>query len=225
VHNGDAPGVTTFIAAALEDGVGFIVLANADTKDAALVNITLTAAAIAFGSEGSSSSPSAASRRSKLPRHASLTARADGSGETLAPPNVNSQVGTYYNPGYGSMELCSVNSTSTFCTGIVADFFTIDKTINSTTPDLFAAWPALLSTHLRFVYHGNDSYIMYIGFVYPEGYGKNTSSFGTPIFYATTEFVEENGKVVGFGWNTFANAVERTGSLEETFDVYFNKVA
>ena len=70
-HNGEAPGVSTAIGAAVEDGIGIIVLANTDSWATLILDIILVAAAKAFGFADTSSSlpdnQSTVSRRSKLP--------------------------------------------------------------------------------------------------------------------------------------------------------------
>ena len=219
--------MSTFIACALEDGIGIIALANADSKDTALLNITDAAAAIAFGI-GGASSPTAnqptTSRRSKLPRRASLMARGDDGGAP-APSDVDLLTGTYYNAGYGSGELCSVRSSSPSCKSVLDAFHATDPSLSPNSPDLFGSWVTLLSTHVRFTYTNDSQYLIYIGSIYPEGYGKNTTPFSTLDSSATAEFVVENGKVSGFGWNDLGNGGKRAGSVEETSDVWFAKVA
>jgi hypothetical protein len=221
-HYGDAPGLSTYIGAALEDRIGIVVLVNAESKYTVIQNITTAAAAIAFGSADSSSpqtNQSTASRRSKQSRHASLTARAHD-GDAPAPSDVDLLTGTYFNAGYGSGELCSVRSSSPSCKSVLDAFHAIDPSLSANSPDLFASWITLLSTHVRFT--ANDSqYLIDIGSIYPEGYGKNTTPFSTLAPGATAEFVVENENVVGFGWNDISDGVKRAGSVEETSDVWF----
>ena len=219
--------MTTYIGAALEDLIGIIVLANADSKDTAILNITTVAAAIAFGSPDPYSPPtnlSTASRRSEQPRHASVTARGYDGG-TPAPSDVDLLTGTYYNAGYGTGELCSVRSASPSCKNVLDAFHAIDPSLAPNSPDLFASWITLLSTHVRFAHTNDSQYLIYIGSIYAEGYGKNTTPFSTLDSSATAEFVVENGKVSGFGWNDLGDGGKRAGSVEETSDVWFAKVA
>ena len=221
--------MTAYIAAALEDGIGIVVLANADSEDTPVLNIIVAAAEKAFGSANSSSSSSPAnqssiSRRSKLPRHVGVTARADNSG-TGTPPDVDLLAGAYYNAGYGTPVLCSVRSSSPPCGSVMDAFRAVDPTLssNSTSNDLFASWETPLSTHIRFTYTNDSQYLINIESVYPEGYGKNSTPFWTVFPSATAEFVVENGTVVGFGWNDINDDVKREGSVEETADVWFVK--
>jgi hypothetical protein len=167
--------VSTAIGAALEDGIGIIVLTNADSMAEPISNIILRAAEKAFGLENSSSSSSTtATRRSKLPvpRHAGVTARVyDGL------PHID-LTGTYYNAGYGTGVLCSVHSSSPSCKSVLDAFRSIDPSL-STSTDLFASWETLLSTHLRFTHTNDSKYLISAGSIYPQGYGKNTTAFST----------------------------------------------
>jgi hypothetical protein len=218
--------VSTAIGAALQDGIGIIVLTNADSMAEPISNIILRAAEKAFGLENSSSSSPAnqsttATRRSNLPvpRHDGVTARVDH-----GPPHID-LTGTYYNAGYGTGVLCSVHSTSPSCESVLDAFRSIDPSL-STSTDLFASWETLLSTHLRFTYTNDSKYLISAGAIYPQGYGKNTTAFSTLRPIATAEFVVENEKVVGFGWDNIGDDgdVKQSGSaVEETSEVWFVK--
>jgi len=220
--------VSTAVAAALEDGIGIIALTNADSKAEPIVDIILKVAEKAFGFGNSSppaNSPTTVTRRSDLlvPRRAGVTAHANE-----GPPGVD-LTGTYYNAGYGTGVLCSVHSSSPSCHGVLDAFRTIDPSLtpNSNSTDLFASWVTLLSTHIRFK-HANDSqYLISTGSIYPKGYGKNTTAFSTLAPYATAEFVVENKKVVGFGWDNMVDGggLRQAGSVEETSEVWFVKQA
>ncbi|KAF8495154.1 beta-lactamase/transpeptidase-like protein [Russula emetica] len=231
-HPGGAPGVSTIVAAALEDGIGIVALTNADTKADPILNIVLEAAEKAFGSGNSSSSPSSSStvtRRSNvlLPRHdAGVTPRADDHDVDLT--------GIYYNAGYGTGVLCSVHSTSPSCKSVLDAFRSVDPSSlspNSTSTDLFASWVTLFSTHIRFTYYTNNNshyYLISAGSIYPQGYGKNLTAFSALVPVATAEFVVENKEVVGFGWNNIIDGgggVQPSGSVEETSEVWFVKQA
>jgi hypothetical protein len=222
--------VSTIVAAALEDGIGIVVLTNADTKADPIQNIILKAAEKVLGSQNSSSpsnSPPAATtvmRRSnlQLPRHAGVTPRADSDGVDLT--------GTYYNAGYGTGVLCSVYSTSPSCKSVLDAFHSIDPSVStkSTSADLFASWVTLFSTHIRFTYTNNSNYLISAGSIYPQGYGKNTTAFSTLVPVAMAEFVvKDDGKVVGFGWDNIVDdgGMKRLGSVEETSEVWFVKQA
>ncbi|KAH9991460.1 hypothetical protein BJV77DRAFT_1007583 [Russula vinacea] len=114
---------------------------------------------------------------------------------------------------YGSGELCSVRSSSPSCKSVLDAFHAIDPSLAPNSPDLFASWITLLSTHVRFAYTNDSQYLIYIGSIYAEGYGKNTTPFSTL------------DSVSGFGWNDLGDGGKRAGSVEETSDVWFAKVA
>lgn len=209
--------MSTAIFAALEDGIGIIVLVNADSKGEPIIDIVLEA--FGFGNS-STSSPSVTRRSGLLPRHAGVTARVDD-----GPPHVD-LTGTYYNAGYGTGVLCSVHSSSPSCESVLDAFRSIDPSLsvpNSNSTDLFASWVTPLSTNVRFTYANNSQYLVSIGSIYPQGYGKNSTPFSTLAPSATAEFVVENEKVVGFGWDIIGDDgdVKQSGSVEETSEVWF----
>ena len=224
--------MSTAIGATLEDDIGVIVLTNADSKADPILDIVLEVAEKAFGSENSSSSSSSptnqsttATRRSNLPvpRHAGVTARVDD-----GLPHVD-LTGTYYNAGYGTGVLCSVHSSSPSCESVLGAFRSIDPSLstNSTSTDLFASWFTLLSTHVRFTYTNDSQFLISIGSIYPQGYGKNSTPFSTLAPAAIAKFEVENKKVVGFGWYDIDDDdddnMKREGSVEETSDVWYFK--
>jgi hypothetical protein len=219
--------VSTIVAAAVEDGMGIVALANADTKADAIQDIVSKAAEKAFGcrnflSPSSTPATSTFTRRSNqpLPRHHA----------GVAPRNsdIANLTGTYHNTGYGTGELCSVRSTSPSCKSVLDAFRSIDPSLSptSTSTDLFASWATLFSTHIRFTPTTTNNSLYYLisaGSIYPQGHGKNTTAFSTLGPAATAEFVVENGKAVGFGWNNILDdtGVQRPGSVEETSEVWF----
>ena len=217
-HTGGAPGVSTFIGIAPEDGIAIVALTNADDKDDPIFDIVDKIVEKAFGSENSSSATITRRSNQLTPRHAGLTARGDD-----GPPNVD-LTGTYCNAGYGTGVLCSVHSSSPSCKSVLDAFRSIDPSL-STSTDLFASWVTLFSTHLRFTYTNNGKYSISAGSIFPQGYRKNTTSFSTLAPIATAEFAVENEKVVGFGWNVIGDDgdVMPSGSVEETSEVWFVK--
>jgi hypothetical protein len=138
--------------------------------------------------------------------------------------------GTNNNAGYGTGVLCSVHSTSPSCKSVLDAFRSIDPSSlspKSTSTDLFASWVMLFSTHIRFTHTNDSNYLISAGSIYPQGYGKNTTAFSTLFPVATAEFVVQNGKAVGLGWNNIIDdgGVKRSGSVEETSEVWFVKQA
>jgi hypothetical protein len=182
----------------------------------------------ALGAGNSSNTPPAkrsVTSRSILPRHASagVIARADGTGA----PSYPDPAGTYVSAGYGTLVLCSMHSSSPGCEDVQNYFRAAnDGSVPPNSPDLFTFWDAVWYKHGYFAYTNGSSYSILIGTVYPQGYGKNTTSFSTLGTYATAKFVVENGKVVGFGFNDteiWNLPVPHGGSVKEISQVWFDK--
>jgi hypothetical protein len=217
--------VTSAIVAALEDGIGIVVLVNGDAKDTPILDIILKVSEKAFGSADTSSSPPANqptnSRHSTLPRHTT-----DLMADSAGAPSLD-LAGTYYNPGYGALVLCSVHSTSPSCESVLNDFRTLNNSFSPNTTDLFAYWRTVLTTHVQFTHRYASQYLVSIGTIYPEGYGRNSTPFSTLAPATIAEFTEESGRVVGFGFNETADSdVAHSGqSVEETSQVWFVKEA
>jgi len=223
-HDGGAPGVSTVIGAALEDGLAVIGLANASVKQSYILDIILGVARKAFGlaasSSSSSSSSSPSTNQSTVSRRdlpPDVAARTDGA----VSPSSSDLVGTYFNAGYGTAELCGVESTSPSCQSVLNDFRSIDKSLSANSTDLFASWKTPLSSNILFAPNGTE-YVVFVGSIYPEGYGKNSTPFSTLEAGAIAKFVVENESVIGFGIY-FSPDEEEAGSVEETSDVWFVK--
>ena len=223
--------MSTIVAAAVEDGIGIVALTNADTKADAIQNIVVKAAEKVFGFRNSSS-PSSSMPATTVTRRSNVLLPRRHAGVTPRKQEEEDLTGTYYNAGYGTGVLCSVQSTSPSCKSVLDAFRSIDPSLspNSTSTDLFASWVTLFSTHIRFTYtttNNSHYYLISAGSIYPQGYGKNTKAFSTLVPVATAEFVVENGKAVGFGWNNIIDdvGVPRPGSVEETSEVWFIKQA
>jgi hypothetical protein len=223
LHDGGAPGVSTFVVAAPEDGIGIVVLVNADAKGLSLEEIILGVAEKVFGAGNSSNFPPAdnsITSRSILPRHSGVTARADSAG---TPPYLD-LAGAYHSTGYGTFDLCSVHSTSPSCQSVLDDFRAVTKSISPNSTDLFSSFNTLWSSHAHFTHTNASKYLISLGTIYPEGYGKNSTPFSTLAPATTAQFVVENGKVVGFGFNdSDTSDLTHGGSVEETSQVWFVK--
>jgi hypothetical protein len=216
--------VSTIVAAALEDGIGIVVLVNADTKGLALEKIIVGVAEKAFGAGNSSNSPPAndsITSRSILPRHSGVTARADSAGT----PPYPDLAGTYHSTGYGTVVLCSVESSSPSCQSVLDDFHAVNESISLNSTDLFASFNTLWSKHAHFTYTNASKYLISLGTIYPEGYGKNSTPFSTLAPLTIAQFVVENGNAVGFGFNDSVSDLTHGGSVEETSQVWFVKEA
>lgn len=220
MHDGGVPGVSALVVATPDDGIGFIALANADAKQSSLINIAALAAEKLLGSGNSSSSPTNQSSlsRANLRRRSRVTSRL----ESTAALDSLDIAGTYFNAGYGTAVLCSVHSTCSSCQNVLDDFHSIDKSLSSNSTDLFASWISTFSSHVRFTRSNDTQYIISVGTIYPEGYGKDSTPFSTLAPGPLATFVVENGCVVGFGISGISG-VKRPGPVEAASDVWFDR--
>jgi len=227
MHEGAAPGVSAVIAAALEDGLAVVALANADAKQPPMIDIALLVAEKAFGLRTGISSSSPSTNTSILRRTTSNSRRRAGeisrANGTAAPHDVD-LAGTYYNPGYGTAVLCGVHSPSSFCQSILDDFRSVDKSLSANSTDLFVSWKTTWSSYLRFTHTIGNQYMVYTGRIYPEGYGRNSTPFSIQSTIGLATFVVGNKSAVGFGI-TGISGVNRSGPVEEASDVWFVKQA
>jgi hypothetical protein len=216
--------VSTAVVAALEDGIGIVVLVNADAKGLSLEKIIVGVSEKVFGAGNHSSNVPPAddsiTSRSILSRHSGVTARADSAG---TPPYLD-LAGTYHSTGYGTVDLCSVHSSSPSCRSVLDDFRAVNKSISPNSTDLFASFNTMWSTHVHFSHTNASKYLISLGTIYPEGYGKNSTPFSTLAPATTAQFVVESGKIVGFGFNdSDTSDLTHGGSVEETSQVWFVK--
>jgi hypothetical protein len=217
--------VSTLVVAALEDGIGIVVFANADGKGSSLKKIILGVAEKAFGAGNSSNLPppdDSITSLEILPRDS--TARED-SAET--PPCLD-LAGTYFSTGYGTVVLCSVRSSSPPCQSVLDDFraLAVNKSIPPNSTDLFASFKTVNTKHALLTHTNASQYLISLGTIYPEGYGKNSTPFSTLVPATIARFEVENGKIAGFGFNdSDTSDLTRGGSVEETSQVWFVKEA
>ena len=213
--------MSTIVVAAVEDGIGIVVLVNADAKALSLEKIILVVAEKVFGAGNPSNlSPAddSITSRSILPRDSGVTTRADSAG---TPPNLD-LAGTYHSTGYGTVVLCSVRSSSPSCRSVLDDFRSVNGSISPNSTDLFASFNTLWSKHAHLTHTNASKYLISLGTIYPEGYGKNSTPFSTLAPATTVQFVLENGKIVGFGFNdSDTSGLTHGGSVEETSQVWF----
>jgi hypothetical protein len=216
--------VSALIIAALEDGIGIVVLVNADAKGSSIEKVIVGVAEKAFGAGNSSNSPPAddpINSRSILPRKSGMImARADS---TETPPCLD-LAGTYHSTGYGTVALCSVHSTSPSCQSVLGDFRSLNKSVSLNSTDLFASFNTVWSKHAYFTPTNACKYLISLGTIYPEGYGKNSTPFSTLAPATIAQFVVENGNIVGFGLNdSDTSELTHGGSVKETSQVWFVK--
>lgn len=261
-HSGSIPGVATRISFLPSDGLGIIVLVNADDK-ASVATIPITQKIISNLLEPTTDGVEHRTDQIEIERWASqepnISLRRPGTGRNRAVNkdeldiNLEAYTGTYNNSGYGSFTLCTAYSTSQYCTEVLSNFTTVDShriaaeassgpyTRNSA-KELYASFPRLWSSHLRFVHLEGQKFVLEATNLFPEGYGRDKSPFEAMSDGSTggvaVEFVvgvggqeeqENGGRVQGFGLmdlmegKTARTARERGSSVRERADVWFER--
>jgi hypothetical protein len=83
------------------------------------------------------------------------------------------------------------------------------------------------ATHVQFTHTNAGQYLVSIGTIYPEGFGRNSTPFSTLVPVTIGQFVVENERVVGFGFNETGDSdVTLNGqSVEDTSQIWFVKEA
>ncbi|KAI0063206.1 beta-lactamase/transpeptidase-like protein [Artomyces pyxidatus] len=229
-HPGDVPGSFASVLAALADGVGVVVLANANSEYAAADAISVAILRGLFGLKDGFSleAPSLADLR-VAPSAANHTSRSYG----VSNPSYN-YTGTYFNKGYGTTVLCDTSSSSNYCSRVLANFSAVDSVSPSQNHslELFTEFPSLWSSHARLTHVKENMFSMSVAYLFPEGYGKNKTPFAMP---STGEplsviFLVEDGNVVGFGMvGTVLEGLtlrqKEGGSIKHTADAWFHKLS
>ena len=163
------------------------------------------------------------------------------------PTDLESFSGTYSNPGYGAVILCTAQSTSHHCLDVLSSFapFIAQTPFPSpipapTAPELYAVWPRLWSSHVRLAHRSAAEFDFRFTSLFPEGYGANVTAFetsesgeseGRAVFVVGGggEGEGEAAGVLGFGLEIDAEAVEarkRAGAkdVKEWADAWFERV-
>ncbi|KAI0374179.1 beta-lactamase/transpeptidase-like protein [Pilatotrama ljubarskyi] len=145
--------------------------------------------------------------------------------------------GTYANLGYGNFTLCSTSTDGDYCDDVRAAFrLTHNDTLK---PALLAEWPRLLATHLRLepLPTSGVHFWMTPHFIFPDGYGENTTAFDYELFPPGYEILVQcvrrdhdhpvYGPIEGCGvflsWKSYVG--KKPGlHVREQADVWFEKV-
>ncbi|KAI0640979.1 beta-lactamase/transpeptidase-like protein [Trametes meyenii] len=222
-HSGGIPGSSTLTVFSPSSNLGVVVLINADEQG----EHALTIAKRAFDDALGRLSPSAVV---DVPTHEVQDRSPQSAGEPLS-LDLEAYAGTYASRGHGTITLCSPQSTSHYCDGVLADFSTIENLADSP-PSLYSTFRSVWSTHARLRHISGDTFAGAFTALFPQGYGKNTTAFETfetGDAEGTVEFSVEGSKVTGFSLVIDEAAVEarrkRTGGpIRETADAWFEKV-
>ncbi|KII95457.1 hypothetical protein PLICRDRAFT_170107 [Plicaturopsis crispa FD-325 SS-3] len=230
-HSGGIPGFSTLVTFSPTNNLGVVALANANSNAAALQNLTHTIFRQFSGAHPDIESLSAAYTEFIVPEvpHTSSTSTPVVAAASLA---VDAYAGTYSNAGYGSFTLCAPSDTSHYCAQVAEDFSAVDAQLETATQRdrLQGAWPRYWSSHIRFTHHDADRFSVALPFLFPHGYGANTTAFAAydEAVGVFADFVVEDGEVLGFGLfgltggETERERTERT--VEARADVWFTKV-
>ncbi|KAI6121289.1 beta-lactamase/transpeptidase-like protein [Pisolithus sp. B1] len=199
-HTGGIPGVSTLASFLPHAEFGVLVFANGGDQDASVMSIALHIVEAVLRLEKSNPSR----RLLSDSRKPSLKPTNDGPTLWNMSLPLNDFAGTYTNLGYGTIMLCSPNDSSSYCSGVRADFAAIDGVHGgpSVATELLAAWPRVWSSHVRAQHVQGTIFNLYMTRLFPKGYGKDPTPFETAKIGAsavTAEFVFEDGKVIGFG--------------------------
>ncbi|KZT69404.1 beta-lactamase/transpeptidase-like protein [Daedalea quercina L-15889] len=243
-HSGALPGFSTSVAFLPHDGLGIVVLANADAKDAANEAIVLRIVEDVLGLKRVDRSVSAdPSGKAVLKEHLEAPHEGSRGDHTVAleplPIDLDSFSGTYTNPGYGTLIFCMTESTSQHCLTVLSSFAPFiyqTPSPSPTKPELYTAWPRIWSTHMRLTHTTGAEFGLQFTAQFPEGYGRNGTAFqtsepgdreGRAVFVLEQE--GDTAKVLGFGMEIDGEAVEarkRAGArdVREWADAWFEKV-
>lgn len=256
-HSGSIPGVATRISFLPSDGLGIIVLVNADDKaNVATIPITQKIISNLFGLptdgvERRTEQKEIEHWASQEPTDISLRQSGAGMNRAVNKDEIDihleAYTGTYTNSGYGSFTLCTAYSTSQYCTEVLSNFTTVDSASSvpytrNSAKELYASFPRLWSSHLRFVHLEGQKFHLEATNLFPEGYGRDKTPFEAMSDGSTggvaVEFVvgvegqveQENGGIVqGFGLmdliegKTARTARERGSSVQRRADVWFER--
>jgi hypothetical protein len=154
--------------------------------------------------------------------------------------NLERFTGTYNDPGYGSITLCSPSRPSKECSSVFADFTTLDeRPVNgSSNGQILGYFPVekLWAKYVRLTPHvpgiGNATFGFHATTIFPKGYGANTTAFEyefTSGDDVRAEFVlsDDGKKVKGFGLFNLAGQEfdrEKEGkTVQDKAEVWFAK--
>lgn len=149
-------------------------------------------------------------------------------------------VGTYTNPGYHNISICSPHQLTNSSTlspirrDTLAEFNHFDDFSSTSNSTLYLAIHNTWVRNARLVRSPDQPhrFSMVYTYLFPHGYGKNESAFELDEmgeFSGDAQFVVEMGNVVGFGMNNsdvseVTERQRRGGSVKDTAGVWFEKL-
>ena len=183
-HFGAVPGFSTLVAFLPADNLGAALLANTDEKQDENLNILFRLIDEAFDLP-----PLRAAERSGFSVRKILEQDVphDPIDHDEIHMDLDSFAGTYEDPAYGTITLCTSSSVSAHCSRVLADFAPFENASPSSSPHvaaLFASWPRVWSSHMHLTPRraGSDSasstsFDARFPRLFPEGYGRDTTPF------------------------------------------------
>ena len=232
-HSGGIPGISTEVFFLPWDKLGIVALANADVKHIYELTVIYRIIEDYFGLERKYSSrllDQAAEKTQSLGSHA----HNHGPEIRSSPPlPLDAYAGTYHDLGYPSITLCAPTSLSPECKLTLKQFSLFENVTEHR--GLYAIVPSMWVSHARIRHKEGNIFSLSGTYLFPHGYGKDTSPFETwegDSAEATLEFVvqeteDEEAKVAGVGLRGLVG--ERTnrerigGTIEEIAEVYWVK--
>ncbi|KAJ3557983.1 hypothetical protein NM688_g1175 [Phlebia brevispora] len=209
MHAGGVPGTSTFVVFLPADNLGFVALANAESKNNYELAIIFRILEDYLGLERKHSTR-------LLSRF--LQEKAVSSKATTSQPQENhncssssklpleAYAGIYVNPGYPNITLCAPTSNSLECTQALEHFAHFENITGH--ESLYAIVPTMWTSHARLTYVKENTFDVFGTYLFPHGYGRNQSSFefwkkGDPADvraeFVVEETLDEGPRVVGVG--------------------------
>jgi hypothetical protein len=156
---------------------------------------------------------------------------AGASDVVLNADDLDAFAGTYEDPGYGSLVLCSSHRPSSRCETVLSNFKKLDGSPNNTVYGYYKS-PVMIAKEIRLVALDTNVFNYQATTLFPDGYGANTTAFEVNLLPreagVEARFVAgEDGSVRGFGLFGLAGEVlerERTATtIEDQAEVWFKK--
>ena len=151
--------------------------------------------------------------------------------------DIEKYTGTYHDPGYGTISFCTPQTDTPACKEVITEFTPIQNIVYETNSSsewplgLYAKHPRLFSSHIRVVPKEGDLFKLIFTYLFPEGYGRNSTAFemwAPGLADSDAQFVVKDEKVIGFGlYNMLPMPSERQlagGDVKEFSDVWFSKI-
>ncbi|KAJ7151105.1 beta-lactamase/transpeptidase-like protein [Mycena filopes] len=230
LHNGGAPGVSTFVALYPEDGFGIVLLTNTARLPTLNLAVGVGDRVLHRLSNRDGAGPMAV----PVPEQQHAPTPTPRHPHPPLPPHPGF-VGTYSNPGYGNLTLCGlVFPTSRHCLDVIRDFRTVDSATGRPTHpllELYSLWPRFWSSHFRLTL-GSDwnEFTASPTTLYVDGYGADRTPFEDAASATgwRVRFVVEDGDVLGFGLFGVAEGeswrAKKGGRVQDVADVWFDRI-